>query len=223
MRARSRTRPTASSTTPAATSSMGRVIGRRACGAPSQSPSPTMIATPSAPRSTHAIRASAVMAVPLSCARPAIRRGRASSMVARPARDNVGPLTGRWERCCRADEAGSRTGEKSTSFSPSYVTGPVACPMPNVAQRRPVRIRPERPERERPMTQTEDVLADYVERLFAKASLLSLAVLGHGRLLEDGCLRPDGNRLDQLQSLATELEFGLGMLHDRLTERHELA
>jgi hypothetical protein len=52
---------------------------------------------------------------------------------------------------------------------------------------------------------------------------MSLAVLGHGRLLEDGCLRPDGNRLEQLQSLATELEFGLGMLHDRLTERHELA
>ena len=51
------------------------------------------------------------------------------------------------------------------------------------------------------MTQTEDVLAEYVERLFAKASLLSLAVLGHGRLLEDGCTRPDGNRLDQLQSL----------------------
>ena len=73
------------------------------------------------------------------------------------------------------------------------------------------------------MMQTEDVLVDYVERLFAKASLLSLAVLGHGRLLEDGCLRPDGNRLDQLQSLATELEFGLGMLHDRLSERHELA
>ena len=69
------------------------------------------------------------------------------------------------------------------------------------------------------MTQTEDVLAEYVERLFAKASLMSLAVLGHGRLLEDGCLRPDGNRLEQLQSLATELEFGLGMLHDRLTER----
>ena len=73
------------------------------------------------------------------------------------------------------------------------------------------------------MTQTEDVLVDYVGRLFAKARLLSLAVLGHGRLLEDGCLRPDDNRLDQLQSLATELEFGLGMLHDRLTERHELA
>jgi hypothetical protein len=73
------------------------------------------------------------------------------------------------------------------------------------------------------MTQTEDVLAEYVERLFAKASLMSLAVLGHGRLLEDGCLRPDGNRLEQLQSLATELEFGLGMLHDRLSERHELA
>lgn len=71
--------------------------------------------------------------------------------------------------------------------------------------------------------QAEDILAEYVERLFAKASLLSLAVLGHGRLLEDGCLRPDGNRLDQLQSLAGELEFGLGMLHDRLTERHELA
>jgi hypothetical protein len=85
------------------------------------------------------------------------------------------------------------------------------------------RIRARRQKRSNPMTQTEDVLVDYVERLFAKASLLSLAVLGHGRLLEDGCLRPDGNRLDQLQSLATELEFGLGMLHDRLTERHELA
>ncbi len=73
------------------------------------------------------------------------------------------------------------------------------------------------------MTQTEDVLAEYVERLFEKASLLSLAVLGHGRLLEDGCTRPAGNRLDQLQSLASELEFGLGMLHDRLTERQEPA
>ena len=31
------------------------------------------------------------------------------------------------------------------------------------------------------MAQTEDVLAEYVERLFEKASLLSLAVLGHGR------------------------------------------
>jgi hypothetical protein len=95
--------------------------------------------------------------------------------------------------------------------------------MRNLANRRPARIRSKRPEREHAMTQTEDVLVDYVERLFAKASLLSLAVLGHGRLLEDGCLRPDGNRLDQLQSLATELEFGLGMLHDRLSERHELA
>ena len=73
------------------------------------------------------------------------------------------------------------------------------------------------------MAQTEDGLAEYVERPFAKASLLSLTVLGHGRLLEDGCLQPDGNRLDQLQSLATEPEFGLGMIHDRLTERHELA
>jgi hypothetical protein len=78
-------------------------------------------------------------------------------------------------------------------------------------------------QRSKTMAQTEDVLAEYVERLFAKASLLSLAVLGHGRMLEDGCLRPDGNRLDQLQSLATELEFGLGMIHDRLTERGELA
>jgi hypothetical protein len=78
-------------------------------------------------------------------------------------------------------------------------------------------------QKEQPMAQTEDVLAEYVERLFAKASLLNLAVLGHGRLLENGSLRPEGNRLDQLQSLATELEFGLGMLHDRLTERHELA
>lgn len=69
----------------------------------------------------------------------------------------------------------------------------------------------------------EDVLAEYVERLFEKASLLSLAVLGHGRLLQDGYLRPDGNRLDQLQTLASEVEFGLGMVHDRLTERQELA
>lgn len=73
------------------------------------------------------------------------------------------------------------------------------------------------------MAESEDVLAEYVEGLFAKASLLTLAVLGHGRLLEDGCVRPEGTRLDQLQSLASELEFGLGMLHDRLTERHELA
>jgi hypothetical protein len=73
------------------------------------------------------------------------------------------------------------------------------------------------------MAQTEDVLAEYVERLFAKASLLSLAVLGHGQLLESGYVQPERNRLDQLQSLATELEFGLGMIHDRLTERGELA
>ena len=73
------------------------------------------------------------------------------------------------------------------------------------------------------MAPTEDVLAEYVERLFEKASLLSLAVLGHGQLLESGHLRPDANRLAQLQSLASELEFGLGMVHDRLTERHELA
>jgi hypothetical protein len=80
-----------------------------------------------------------------------------------------------------------------------------------------------RGDKERHMAQAEDVLVEYVERLFEKASLLSLAVLGHGRLLEDGHLRPEGNRLDQLQSLATEVEFGLGMLHDRLTEREELA
>src|SRR5258707_1253280 len=67
------------------------------------------------------------------------------------------------------------------------------------------------------MTQTEDVLAEYVERLFAKASLMSLAVLGHGRLLEDGCLRPDGNRLEQLQSLATDREVGLGAPPEHLT------
>jgi hypothetical protein len=73
------------------------------------------------------------------------------------------------------------------------------------------------------MAPTEDVLAEYVERLFEKASLLSLAVRGHGRLLEDGHLQPDANRLDQLRSLATELEFGLGMVHDRLTEQRELA
>ncbi|HEX7216678.1 MAG TPA: hypothetical protein VF578_20865 [Methylomirabilota bacterium] len=66
------------------------------------------------------------------------------------------------------------------------------------------------------MAPTEDVLADYVERLFEKASLLSLAVT-------DGSIRPDASRLAHLQSLATELEFGLGMVHDRLTERHELA
>jgi hypothetical protein len=73
------------------------------------------------------------------------------------------------------------------------------------------------------MAQSEDVLAEYAERLFEKATLLTLAVVGHGRLLEDGHLRPDANRLEQVQSLATELEFGLGMLHDRLAERHELA
>jgi hypothetical protein len=73
------------------------------------------------------------------------------------------------------------------------------------------------------MAPTEDVLAEYVERLFEKASLLSLAVMGHGRLPEDGPLQPDVNRVEHLQSLATELEFGLGMVHDRLTERHELA
>jgi hypothetical protein len=39
----------------------------------------------------------------------------------------------------------------------------------------------------------------------------------------DGSIRPDASRLADLQSLATELEFGLGMVHDRLTERHELA
>jgi hypothetical protein len=69
------------------------------------------------------------------------------------------------------------------------------------------------------MAPTEDVLAEYVERLFEKASLLSLAVLGQGPLLEGG----DANHLAQLQSLASEVEFGLGMVHDRLTERHELA
>jgi hypothetical protein len=66
------------------------------------------------------------------------------------------------------------------------------------------------------MAPIEDGLADYVERLFEKASLLSLAVT-------DGSIRPDASRLAHLQSLATELEFGLGMVHDRLTERHELA
>ena len=73
------------------------------------------------------------------------------------------------------------------------------------------------------MAPTEDVLAEYVERLFEKASLLSLAVLGDGRVLENGHLQPDASRLAQLQSLASELEFGLGMVHDRLTERRELA
>jgi hypothetical protein len=67
------------------------------------------------------------------------------------------------------------------------------------------------------MAPTEDVLAEYVERLFEKASLLSLTVLGHGPESADAA------RLAQLQSLASELEFGLGMVHDRLTERHELA
>ena len=36
------------------------------------------------------------------------------------------------------------------------------------------------------MAQHEDVLAEYVERLFEKASLLSLAVLGHGRCWKTG-------------------------------------
>ncbi|HEY7249354.1 MAG TPA: hypothetical protein VIG37_02580 [Methylomirabilota bacterium] len=66
------------------------------------------------------------------------------------------------------------------------------------------------------MAPTEDVLADYVERLFETASRLSVAVT-------DGSIRRDASRLAHLQSLATELEFGLGMVHDRLTERHELA
>ncbi len=73
------------------------------------------------------------------------------------------------------------------------------------------------------MSNREPTLADYAEKLFEKASLLTLAVLGHGRLVEDGCLNPDGNRLDQLRSLAAEVEFGLGMLHDRLTSREEMA
>lgn len=73
------------------------------------------------------------------------------------------------------------------------------------------------------MAPTEDGLAEYVEQLFEKASLLSLAVTGHGRVPEGGTLQPDASRLAHLQSLATELEFGLGLVHDRLTERHELA
>ena len=73
------------------------------------------------------------------------------------------------------------------------------------------------------MASTEDVLAEYVERLFEKASLLSLAVMGQGRRPEEEQLQADASGLAHLQSLATELEFGLGMVHDRLTERHEPA
>jgi len=61
------------------------------------------------------------------------------------------------------------------------------------------------------MAQTEDVWPIRGAAVPRKASLLSLAVLGHGRLLEDGLPAPDGNRLDQLQSPRHELEFGLGI------------
>jgi hypothetical protein len=73
------------------------------------------------------------------------------------------------------------------------------------------------------MTETDPVLAEYVERLFTKASLLTLAVMGHGQLIQDRGLRSDTSYLTQLQLLAGEVEFGLGMIHDRLTEREDLA
>jgi hypothetical protein len=94
--------------------------------------------------------------------------------------------------------------------------------MPNGANRRTA-IPEFDSQKEQGMAPTEDGLAEYVERLFEKASLLSLVVMGDGRLVQDGHPQPDRNRLAQLQSLASELEFGLGMVHDRLTERSELA
>ncbi len=73
------------------------------------------------------------------------------------------------------------------------------------------------------MTSGDPILAEYVEKLFTKANLLTLAVLGHGRYIEDRGLKPDSSYLSQLQLLAGEVEFGLGMLHDRLTERGKFA
>jgi hypothetical protein len=73
------------------------------------------------------------------------------------------------------------------------------------------------------MTSGDPVLAEYVEKLFTKASLLTLAVMGHSRIIEDRGLKPDTSYLSQLQLLAGEVEFGLGMLHDRLTDRENLA
>lgn len=73
------------------------------------------------------------------------------------------------------------------------------------------------------MTSEDPILAEYVEKLFTKASLLTLAVLGHGRLIEDRGLKPDASYLSQLQLLAGEVEFGLGMIHDRLTTRENIA
>ncbi len=48
------------------------------------------------------------------------------------------------------------------------------------------------------MTSTDPVLAEYVERLFTKASLLTLAVMGHGQLIQDRGLKPDTSYLTQL-------------------------
>ncbi|HET8577744.1 MAG TPA: hypothetical protein VFO18_11635 [Methylomirabilota bacterium] len=73
------------------------------------------------------------------------------------------------------------------------------------------------------MTSGDPVLAEYVEKLFTKASLLTLAVMGHSRFIEDRGLSPDSSYLSQLEHLAGEVEFGLGMIHDRLTERKNLA
>jgi hypothetical protein len=73
------------------------------------------------------------------------------------------------------------------------------------------------------MTSDDPVLAEYVEKLFTKASLLTLAVKGHGQLIQDRGLKPDASYLTQLQLLAGEVEFGLGMIHDRLTEREDFA
>jgi hypothetical protein len=66
------------------------------------------------------------------------------------------------------------------------------------------------------------VLADYVERLFSQAGLLTLAVVGHGRLIEARGLNLDSAYFSQLQVLAREVEFGLGMIHDRLTESEQI-
>jgi hypothetical protein len=70
------------------------------------------------------------------------------------------------------------------------------------------------------MSDSEQFLADYVEKLFAKTSLLALALRGYSRVVESGA-RSDGGYLDEVRRLATEVEFGLGKLHDRLASLEE--
>src|SRR5216683_1702657 len=70
-------------------------------------------------------------------------------MVARWARRHVRSLTGPAERCRGADEHRSASWLKLPIIQDIYAWGPVARPMRNVANRRPVQTA-ERPERERP-------------------------------------------------------------------------